>query len=354
MANKIIERLLTDEEVVLLDVSETTAEENSVGAGKVFTDVNGVVRVGTALVGENVIKEVIPKVEACRFRVIPNKKEFLEMYNGEVTPVNYDSIYPIVKVGSEYLSTVAYGQLLPEFRDSVNNYPVPVYDSWNKGWVVGSIPFRELGEEEISSLGATQREFVVFQEVLKAIQNRYSRFVFASQFAYYSTVFKNGKVLWSLDKATANGVEVDTTKVENGYVWTFNSEHSKTLLDRVYNLIIKQVRLLLPKMEYEMRKFFVKCGVFSEGEVGNISNLISAMTQLRSSNHIDTRTLMTNANTPEVITGKTPQQILQTYMSSLFQTSTNREDEYTKAYEHFEDMFDEMIGTVAFACLIPN
>lgn len=354
MINKITETNLDGEVTTLLDVSEVTAEPINVANGYAYVNSEGRLVYGTGLVGRNVLITTYPKIECCRFRSVPTPKEYQESFNGESEPVLYDSIYPIVKGGSELFSTPTWGDNLTEFQTN-HKYNYPVFDCKYKGYVVASIPFRELSEEEIESFGLTVAEFPIYREVVKGIMTKYSRFVMPSEFGYCLTQFVNDRVIRRLNYTNFNGISVDSELINGGVTWKYDITKAQYLLDKLYNIIIRQVKLLYPKMQYEMSKFLIKQKLFTESNTtSDVNNLINALAQLRTANHIDTSTLMTSANTPEIISGQTPQETLNSYMSSLFKTDTNREDDYTSAYGHFEDMFSELISSVAFACLIPN
>lgn len=356
MINKIIEKKLDGTQTVLLDVSEVTAGKKQVAKGYRFVNNQGELFVGEALVGANIYKDITPKIECCRFRSIPTKNEYEEFYNGGETPVAYESIYPVfVENTGNVDSSVVYGNKLEEFKVA-NTFKYPVYDNKCKGYVVSTITLTQLLPSEISTLGISQADYSLYSEVVQAMHTKFSKFVLPTDFAYSRTVITDDKVFRGLDITTSGSLQVDTIHpIIDGYGWTRNAVGLSNLRYRLYNVVIRQTKLLYSAFLFEMSKFLAKKKLMNESNTQtNVTNLINAMAQLRSANHIDTSTLMTSANTPEIITGKTPQEVLNTYMSSLFKTDTNREDDYTSAYEKFEDMFDELVTRVAFACLIPN
>ena len=162
-----------------------------------------------------------------------------------------------------------------------------------------------------------------------------------------------------LDIGTTNNViptYIEYTSIDGfktGYGWQISGD-TQYLNYKLYAVISERVKLMLPIMRYELSKFLIKNKIFDESNSTlDLSNLINALSQLRSSNHIDTTSMMVSSNTPEVISGKTPLEVLNKYMSSIFKTETHREDDYTNVYSHFEDVFDELVNKVAYSCFIP-
>lgn len=360
MINKVVEVDIDGVATTLLDVSEVQASRSDVREGILFVDSNGELLYGTGQIGggsggEKVRNLIRPTIEVCRFRSIPTKKEYEAMYNGGSTPVKYEYIAPFVKDGlGGYYPSLVFSNNIEEFKVD-GKFVYPVYDSTNKGYVVGSLPLHTYTMEEAVDLGFEWAKFPIYQSVLDKICKKYPRFLMLTDYARYKTNFVEKNVYLMLDIASSNGVVVDTVLLNDVNAWKYNPEIAKVLTDRLLVLISREIDLMYPKFIFELSKFEAVSSILSsENSSASVSNLAKALMQLRAANHIDTNTLMTTANTPEVIAEKTPEETLKTYMSSVFETKTNREDDYTKVIEHFENLLDELVSRVAFTCLMPN
>ena len=361
MPNKIVEIGLDMTQTVLLDVSGVTATPDDVLVTKTFVNAEGNL-VDGAMGGITVFKtHKAPDTTKLRYRIIPNAVEYPIFYNGG-TAVPYDKVIPALKVYNtewdtqetlatgEYITTAS--NSLEDFKSKIlRSFPVPVYDNEIGGWVVGTIRPTDFDISEVHTLGIEVSDLVVYQQVLNEIINKFSKFVMPSDYALSEIAVEGGNVLTRYNYKLSNGVGVS---IENGDpMWTKKSVDD--LAYRLLGLIGRHIKLMLPTLRYEMNKFLVKNNVLRENATSSsLINLINALTELRASNHIDTTTMMTSANTPEVISGLSPIQKLDKYASSVFKTDTNREDNYTEAFSHFEDLFDELVNQVAYACLIPN
>lgn len=361
MPNKIIEVGLDNISTVLLDVSGVTATPNDVLVTKKFVNSEGSLVDGT-LGGVGVFKtQDAPKTNQFRYRIIPNAVEYPFFYNGGVA-VPYNKVIPALKVykydyetqqnleTGEYITTSS--NSLEDFKSKIlKYYPAPVYDNEIGGWVVGTLALGEFDISEVHTLGIEISDLAVYQQVLKEVINKFSKFVMPSKYALSEIVVDDGKVLTQYNSEHSNGVGVSVE--EGGPIWTKKSVNDLTY--KLLGLIGKHIKLVLPTLRYEMNKFLVKNDVLRENATAtSLTNLINALAQLRDGNHIDTSTMMTSANTPEVIEGRTQLETLEKYMSSIFKTETHSEDEYTSAFSHFDDLFNEMVSQVAYACLIPN
>lgn len=359
MINKVIEVDIDGVATTLLDVSEVQASQSDVREGILFVDSNGELLYGTGEIGggggSEVRNLIRPTIEVCRFRSIPTKNEYEAMYNGGSTPVKYEYIAPLVKDGlGGYYPSLVFSNNVEEFKVD-GKFVYPVYDSHNKGYLVGSLPTHTYTMEEAVDLGFEWAKFPIYQSVLDKICKKYPRFLMLTDYARYMTNFSEKNVYLKLDIASSNGVVVDDVLFNDVYAWKYTKEIANVLTDRLLVLISREIDLMFPKLIFELSKFeAVGTLLVSNNSVASVTNLANALMQLRTANHIDTNTLMTTANTPEVITGATPEQTLKTYMSSVFETKTNREDDYTKVIEHFENLLDELVSRVAFTCLMPN
>lgn len=357
MINKIVEESIDGTEVVLLDVSGVTAVPSAVVEGAKFVTnfgqlVSGVLRVAG---GGFIVNPHQPlAVEYSRYRIVPTKDEYEKFSNGEFV-YDYDLILPAMTVGDTGDFLIRAGNELCLFTvtdENIQKFVVPVYDNKHSGWVVGTLQPYELTDEEKLSLGISLNEYAIYRQVLTEILNKYSKFVMPSKFGIAQTYVTGGKVLYKYNYETSNGV---APYLEGDQLTWKNLYNSNSLMYRLYALLGRQIKLMLPTLRYELSKFLIKNKIFDENNTTtDITNLMSALAQLRAGNHIDTSTMMTSANTPEVIEGQTQLETLEKYMSSIFKTETHTEDDYTRAYSHFDDLFSELVTKVTYSCLIPN
>lgn len=320
MINKIIETSLDGKVTVLLD------------CGKGFVD------------------KAVKRMSGKRYSIIPTREDY-KLLNDNIS---FESILPVYsKYGVNCYVESNELDNFKSFTDLVNeDFVTAVYDRHNGGWVVGSIKEKEWVDNTASHFGLFAGQAEVLKAVIRELKNKFSTFVFNDKFVF---TFPNPTINgFETSATTKRGNCIQVAVDENGlHFWsTFENNDYDCLYFRLVARILREFKIKLPKFLFEFSKFNGLSSNLVQDEY-SLQNLVAVLAQIRTLNHIDTSTIMTNANTPEVITGKTPQEILETYMSSLFKTETHREGEYTDVYEHFENLFDELVSDIAFSCLVP-
>lgn len=300
-------------------------------------------------------------IECARYRIVPTEEEYKKMYPDLTETYNEWGNVVLQGMREPMIAFPQYSNSLEEFWGynpqvvAPTKPPMAVYDNRNKGWVLCSIQLDDLSEEARESLWITAGDYEIYKQVVIEVVKKFPKFVMPSNFAVSRSVVGKSKIY--LDSNTSNNVRpatwTDTISGMPRLGWLVMGA-TAFLNYKLFAVISERVRLMLPIMRYEMSKFLIKNKIFTENNSTlDLSNLINALSQLRNGNHIDTTSMMMSSNTPEIISGETPLEVLNKYMSSIFKTETHREDDYTSVYSHFEDVFDELVNKVAYSCFIP-
>lgn len=349
MINKITETNINNEVTSLLDVTPTTATVNTVAQGKKFVDNGGNLRNGEGVVYKQITPPKLKKtVFTARYRVIPTQMEYDLMYAIDKPLVGYNGVTPLVYSNGNETYIKLYGDNLDDFKIYQENelYPIAVYDNKYDGWVVGSVGYNQdvnnlFSEEYRGILGS------IYQEII----NKYETFIFPDEFITERMGEANGE--YGVYGTTVRGNRIEVIDGEDGnFYWGIsNTQASRELLQaRISAVILREIKTRLPELKYEFGKYLGKL----KYDVSDIDNIIETLITLRTLNHIDNSTVMVNANTPEVIAGKTQEEVLNSYMSSLFKSTNNKEDNYTAVWKHFNDDFAGFVDRIAYACLLVN
>jgi hypothetical protein len=280
-----------------------------------------------------------------RYRMIPTKEEY-EMYKPTSgTQWAYNDIMPLISDTSQAVvfDTIDTQKLFKQ-RGALNNKGI--YDNKLRGWVIGS-----LNVELIGAMAATfgmNPDRVDFYRLLGTlIKQKFPLFVMPSEYIY-TTLFRNtgGSISQYTDKITSNWA----TPTEDG--WGIENTIN-TLTERFYVSLMQVVEPLYPKLVYEFSKFASVGDIFT-GLAPTVEDMSSNLGYIRGSNHIDGSTVMKSANTPEIEQDISPEETINKYISSLFTTTNNKEDNLTEAMKHFEEMVNHLVGVIAYTCFIPN
>lgn len=361
MTNKVTETKLNGEVTTILDVSTTTAAPKVVGVGYTFVDKNGEQRVGQGTVVTLISnREKFPDVKCVRYRYIPTQEEYKSMFNFQTPPDLYHNIAPLIYqsfLGEENQVSVASiaSNDINDLRMKTSSYEYgflyPIYDNQLKGWVLQSVDFETVTEDDCEDLGLDRTLAPFVNNLIRELKSRFGGFVYPSKFLSERVVYENNEVFKKGFTDEGNRIEVYNNGILNA--WKFSNK-PLGLSYRICVAIANRIRLFLPKFLYEFAKWLSIKEIVSTDTNYDITKLCGMLAKIREGNHIDTTSIMHSANTPEVVTGKTPQEVLDSYMSSVFKSETNREDNYTEAIQYFNNSFDELVGQVAYTCFIPN
>lgn len=273
--------------------------------------------------------------------MIPTKEEY-DKYRPNYRTREYDTTFPIV---SKENSPVVFNTL-PRLDPASAVAGLGIYDNKLEGWVIGSLNV-DLIEAMSEPIGMKHDRVEFYKLLGKLVTQKFSHFVMPSKYIYsYLFITPQGEVLEYNDPTTSNRA---LSQIDG---WSFETAVN-SLTERFYISLMEVVEPLYPKFIYEFTKFACISGEFTQMP-GDMEWFTDNLRAIRECNHIDGSTLMHSANTPEVNTILTPEEMLNKYMSSVFKTQNNKEDNLTEAMKHFEEMVNHLVGIVAYTCFIPN
>lgn len=279
-----------------------------------------------------------------RYRMIPTKEEYDNYLSNYLVGLTYDSIPPLTTEGKR----VVYDALprLDACSRTAGIYQQGLYDNKLHGWVIGSLNV-DMPGAMAELLGIEYGKTSLYNLIGKLVAKRFSSFVMPSDYIYPQlSPQAGGSVMMYYNPQTSNEAKPTTVG------WQIDTVQN-TLTERFYLSIMKVVEPLYPKFVYEFSKY-ASVGDMFTGLASTVDEMSSNIQHLRENNHIDGSTLMHSANTPEVETNSTPEEVLGKYLSSVFKTKNNKEDNLTDAMKHFEEMVNHLVGIVAYTCFIPN
>lgn len=275
-----------------------------------------------------------------RYRMIPTKEEY-EMYSSNYRTREYDTIPPII---DDRPSAVVFNTL-PRLDSASPVANRGIYDNKLKGWVIGSLNV-DIIEAMSEPIGMSHNRVEFYRMLGKLVAQKFAHFVMPSEYIYSSISFRQGEVAEANDPTTSN------MALPTGAGWKINTVVNN-LTERFYVSLMQVVEPLYPKFMYEFSKYACVSDMFT-GMATDVDSFASNLQYMREANHIDGSTMMHSANTPEVGTILTPEAMLNKYMSSVFKTQNNKEDNLTETMKHFEEMVNHLVGVVAYTCFIPN